>query len=67
MIGLQAEEAEALCWAGRWDAALALAAAIEEPLAAADQILDLATLRAIARQDPDGSRSGGRAGRPGVR
>ena len=50
MIGLQAEELEDLCWAGRWDAALTLAAEIEEPLAAADQVLDLAVVRStVAR------------------
>ena len=47
MIGMQSEEAAALCWAGRWDAALDLAGRIEEPLSDADQILDLAWLRAM--------------------
>ncbi len=50
VIGLRAEELEDLCWAGRWDAALTLAAEIEEPLAAADQVLDLAVVRStVAR------------------
>jgi len=50
MLGLQAEEVEDLCWVGRWDAALALAGVIEEPLAAADQILDLVGVRStVAR------------------
>ena len=47
MIGLQACEAEDLASMGRWDEALALGQRIVEPLADADQILDLATLRAI--------------------
>ena len=50
VIGLQAEELEDLCWAGRWDAALTRAAEIEGPLAAADQVLDLAIVRStVAR------------------
>ena len=50
MLGLQAEEVEDFCWVGRWDAALALAGEIEEPLAAADQILDLVCVRStVAR------------------
>ena len=50
MLGLQAEEVEDLSWVGRWDAALALAKEIEEPLAAADQILDLVGVRStVAR------------------
>ncbi len=44
-IGLKAEEAEALYQMGRWDAALAAAAAVEGSLADAGQVLDLATLR----------------------
>ena len=50
MIGLQSEEAGDFYWAGRWDAALALAGKIEEPLAAADQVLDLVCVRStVAR------------------
>ncbi len=49
-IGLQAEELEDYCWTGSWGAALTLAAQIEEPLAAADQVLDLAVVRStVAR------------------
>jgi class 3 adenylate cyclase/tetratricopeptide (TPR) repeat protein len=50
VMGLQAEEMEDLCWTGRWDAALTLAAEIESPLAAAGQVLDLAVVRStVAR------------------
>ena len=69
MIGIQAEEAAALYWAGRWHAALTLAGKLDGPLAGADQILDLATVRAAVAADPDGSGPGGgprRAGDIGV-
>ena len=46
LIGMQAEEAATLTWTGRWDEALALAGEVDGPLADADQILDLATVRA---------------------
>jgi tetratricopeptide (TPR) repeat protein len=46
MIGIQCEEALALAWVGRWDEALTLAGKVEAPVADADQILDLATVRA---------------------
>ncbi len=46
LLGFQASQVADLCWGGKWDAALALAEEIDEPLAAAGQILDLATVRA---------------------
>lgn len=50
LLGLQSEQSEVACWAGRWDVALALARTIEGPLAAADQIIDLAGVRStVAR------------------
>jgi class 3 adenylate cyclase/tetratricopeptide (TPR) repeat protein len=45
VTGLHAEGAEALYAMGRWDAALTLASAVEGLIEAADQVLDLATLR----------------------
>ncbi len=48
LLGLQAEEVADLAWGGKWDAALVLAGKVDEPLAAAGQILDLVVVRSAA-------------------
>ena len=67
VIGLQSEEAAGQLLGGQMGCRSGLGAAIEGPLAAADQILDLAGAPRDGHQDPDGPRSGSRARSAGVR